>query len=552
MKKKQITLILLCACLVIISVVYFVVVAPLIGGDDTSQTEPPETIDGEGIYLNTICLYPVIDTSSLVSIEIKNEKSEFAFIRTWNKDSGKYEMKLEGHENLTYDDTAYAYLIAYVCTPSSVDNEPIRDLTDEGMRQFGVTEDMCLATYKITYEDENGELKSHTVRLGEKAASSTVTYYVALEGRNSVYRMLDGVEQSLLLSIEEYVSPKIYGKFGNSSDALLNTEEILVYTSKGEPIWQVTAQEKTSETSVEFKLNYPGNAVADSTYLLDIVGDLFCGFSGDATVCVNVNDETRKQYGLGIDDTVYILRAEFSDDQYVSLAMSEPIDGYRYIVSDYYGPDSQIIVSVPEENCTFLNTDDASLLKLAATNTVQSGYYKYIEANEEAGESGVKSIAIRALINGVMFEDKFNLTFENVNDLTVTSESGKYIFIDNNDVAAKKDINQFRNFYLYLLKYPISVRFNKNTSDEISEIRDEKNLLFELTVELNDGELLRYCYYNIENNAGYAMRETFVGTASEGLGNGEIVFDVSVEQINKIVSALKKLINGEEVSTDTM
>ena len=50
-----------------------------------------------------------------------------------------------------------------------------------------------------------------------------------------------------------------------------------------------------------------------------------------------------------------------------------------------------------------------------------------------------------------MFEDKFNLTFENVNDLTVTSESGKYIFIDNNDVAAKKDINQFRNFYLLFL-----------------------------------------------------------------------------------------------------
>ena len=106
MKKKKITLIILCVCLVVISVVYFAVVAPLIdsgGGGD--ETDTPEAVDGEGIYLKKISLYPKIDKSLVTSIEVENEKGTFSFVKTWDKDKGKYEMKLGGNEKLSYDST---------------------------------------------------------------------------------------------------------------------------------------------------------------------------------------------------------------------------------------------------------------------------------------------------------------------------------------------------------------------------------------------------------------------------------------------------------------
>lgn len=552
MKKKKITLIILCVCLVVISVVYFAVVAPLIdSGDGGDETDTPEAVDGEGIYLKKISLYPEIDKSLVTSIEVENEKGTFSFVKTWDKDKGKYEMKLDGHEKLSYDSTYYAYLIAYVCSPSTIDVEPMRNLTNEDMEQYGVTEELCLAKYTVTYEDENGEKKSYTVRIGEKAPTSSTTYYVAVDGRNSVYRMQDGVEKSLLLSLEDYVTPIVLGeKYNNSSEALLATNQIFVYTSDGLPIWQVTADEKT-ETTATFKLTYPRVALADANYLLKIVNYLYCGFSGEATVCTNVTDEALKEYGLSPDDKAYLISADFDDGQTISLAMSEAVDGYRYLVSYFYGEDAEIIVKIPDEKCTFLKSDDASLLKLAATNTVQAGFYKYINANEEAGQSGVKNISIKMLIGDETFEDTFILNFDG-DDLTVTSKSGKYTFKDDNNAELKKDINQFRNFYSYLTTYPMSVRFNRNTVEEIKDIRKEENIIFELVVEMNDGELLKYTYYKIDSSAGYAMRETASGTSADGLGGSDIVFDVAIEQINKIASALKKLINGEKVNTDIM
>ena len=552
MKKKKITLIILCACLAIISVVYFAVVAPLIKDDDREdETDIPEAVDGEGIYLGRISLYPQIDKSAVTSIEVENKKGGFSFVKTWDKDNGKYEMRLGGHEKLSYDSTYYAYLIAYVCTPSVTDNDPIRNLSDEDMKQYGVTEELCLAKYTVTYEDESGQEKRYTVRVGEKALTSSTTYYVAVDGRNSVYRMQSGVEKSLLLSLEDYVTPAVFGKYSSTNEAIVGIDQMFVYTSDGTPIWQVESAGKTSDVSATFFLTYPRPALADSNYLLEIVSYLYCNFSGDATVCTDVTDEALKEYGLSPEDKAYLISAKFRDGETVSFAISEEKDGYRYIVSYFYGEDSEIIVKVSDEKLAFLRSDDASLLKLAATNTVQAGFYKYIHADEEAGQSGVKSIYIKARMGNGMFEDTFILTF-NDNDLTVTSKSGKYVFTDDNEAEQKKDINQFRNFYTYLTTYPMSVRFNHNTSEEISVIRKDENIIFELLVEMNDGELLKYSYYEIESDAGYAMRETYSGTTADGLGEGEIVFDVAIEQINKITSALKKLINGEKVSTDIM
>ena len=205
MTKNKIVLISLAVALVALVVVYFLVVAPLLN----DEVEPPVPVDGEGIFNNRLTVYAPIETENILSIHIKNDKSEHEFVRKKNE-KNEVTTVIKGYEKLSFDESIYTYLLSFATDPLSADNEPYRNLTDEQMKEYGVTADTCQSTMTVYYKDANGQEQKHVLRIGFSTFTASPTYYVALEGRNSVYRFSGAVEGAVLYSICDYIQPVVY------------------------------------------------------------------------------------------------------------------------------------------------------------------------------------------------------------------------------------------------------------------------------------------------------------------------------------------------------
>jgi len=243
-KKKIITISVLAAILVALICVYFFVIMPLTEPDAESGVEPPEIIEGEGLYMDTmITVYPQLDKSKIEYLEIKNKNGTFAFHMDYNDATGRREMRIKGHEAINYDESLYAMLIAYVYLPVSYQsnteaNAPMRDVSVEKMKEYGVTEDTCQASYTVGYV-ENGVTKYHTIYIGNPTFTQETTYFVALKGRNAVYRFhQEGVETCMLVGVENYLSPFIFGKYESALVAMTKVERFKIGFSNPEKLGQ--------------------------------------------------------------------------------------------------------------------------------------------------------------------------------------------------------------------------------------------------------------------------------------------------------------------------
>ena len=225
-KKNKIVLITLAVVLVALLIVYFTAIAPLL------EKEPvvyPIPLDGEGLVGTKLTIYKSIEKEDLVSIKISNEHGNYTFNNV-KDEKGNYIGKLKGYEMLEFDEIYYAYLLSFALDPIMVDNEPYRNkidengnkvpLTEEDMAKYGVTEDTCSVTMTVTYKD-NGVEKTHVLRIGYESFTTNPTYYVAYEGRNTVYRFSSGISCAEL-NIADYLTPIIFQGYGSVSEAALN------------------------------------------------------------------------------------------------------------------------------------------------------------------------------------------------------------------------------------------------------------------------------------------------------------------------------------------
>ena len=230
-KKKIITISLLALLLIALVLVYIFVIVPLTEPEPEVPTPPPYVAPGEGLYNNMmVTIYPQLDKSNTTYIEISNKNGTYAFHRYYDSTMESEDMRIKGHEAIDYDGSLFAMLLAYVYLPVSYQsnleqNAPMRDLTDEQMAVYGVTEDTCQAYYTLGYKDGSGETKYYTVYIGHATYTDETTYYVALKGRNTVYRFHpEGVETCMLVGVEDYLSPLVFTKFSNATTAMLSID----------------------------------------------------------------------------------------------------------------------------------------------------------------------------------------------------------------------------------------------------------------------------------------------------------------------------------------
>lgn len=240
-QRKKITLISVLALLLVALVfVYIFVILPLTE-EETETNKPPKVEKGEGLYGGSmITMYPELNINAIEYIEITNKNGTYAFHKYFDSSMKVEEMRIKDHEKINHDESMYTILAAYVRLPVSYqshteENAPLRNLTTEQMKKYGVTKDTCQATYKVGYK-ENGIMKYYTVYIGDATFTDDATYFAALEGRNSVYRLeAEGVD-CMLAPVEEYLSPYIYGRYESDMIAMTEVERFKIGLSDPDKI----------------------------------------------------------------------------------------------------------------------------------------------------------------------------------------------------------------------------------------------------------------------------------------------------------------------------
>lgn len=574
-RKKIITISILACVLIALVFVYIFVVLPLTEEEEAPPAAPPLTAPGEGLYNNTmVTVYPELDKTKIEYIEISNKDGTYAFHKYYDTSMQAEELRIKGHEKIDYDDSMLSILLAYIYLPVSYQshteaNAPMRDVSLEKMKEYGVTEDTCQASYTVGYK-ENGEMKYHTVYIGEASFTDETTYFVSLKGRNSIYRFhQEGVESCMLVPLEEYLSPFIYGRYENVMIAMASIERFKIGLSNSvdntiEDLVQIvkTGQNADGTTNM-YDLYYKSKGTgkitrtgASADQLNKAFTAFYTYFSGDKVVSINPSDEELDKCGLNINDSCYFVTAQFSEDEkdMYTFQISQPIDGYYYTLSTVFGEGNEMLIRIPQASLSFLGSDGKAIFEWAGTD-VSSLFYEYLKRDEEEKQPGMYEVSIRVqkkedITGNILYNisDKFIIGLDDDDKTVATQQSNgkQYATIDK--------VNQFVNFYTLLIRLPAPAQFNNMTEAEINALMaDDSSIVFQLIARRNDEKVFQYTYYQIGTGI-----DIMVVTQEGHMDGGAIVFDeepqisynTTMSQIDILREQFQKLINGEEVVID--
>lgn len=578
-KKKIILIVALLLVLIALIFVYIFVVLPLMEEEPEPVDPPPYVAPGEGLYNNTmITIYPQLDKQSINYLEIKNQHGTYAFHKYYDSSMEGEEMRLLGHEGVEPESSLYAVLIAYVYLPVSYQshteaNAPMRDQTEEQMRVFGVTEDTCTASYTVGYEKENGETAYYTVYIGNATLTSETTYYVALKGRNTVYRFhQEGVENCMLIPVEDYISPIVYqhkdvGKKQSAEivDAI-EAFELAVANFDGNSIkslLQIFKSQKSDGILSSYDLVYTNVATgnwektsADTTKVTNSLTALYTTFVGDKVVCLSPTNEDLAKYGLDANSDTYMVKAQLSEDKEdtFSFRISKQIDGYYYTLSNFYGDDTTLVVRIPEGNLSFLESEGKAVFSWASTD-ISGLFYEYLLKNEDPYAPGMKGMRVKIQKRNdktgeiiYCVEDVISIEPNGQGGVIATTESGIKFETKVNGNGEKE--NEFTDFYRMLIYFPNPTEMNTMTKEERAAVKaDSSSLIFEFVAQDNDNNLFRFSYYQIGTSVN-VMIESETGKMVNGVeqwDGAEVVFNTSLSQIDILRVSFQKLLNGEDI-----
>ena len=573
-KKEKITLGVLGGLLIALILIYVLAVAPLL--EEKSDFVPPELREGEGLYLGQyVTLFPEVAQDKVLSIDVTNKEGSYGFfVKETDKGNKTF---IRDHESLGYDMSVYAYLLAYSRLPVvPVDTNIYRDVSDEDMAKYGLTDKTCLAKVKVKYLNAKNQEETQTIVIGNKIISSATFYYATIEGRNHVYTMNGaGVEGAILKPLESYISPVVYNNFQNSSTAALFIKDFALFTTNkvegndATTVFMLSHDPKyTSGTSVQYLLTcpkiYPQGVVASTSYITDAYNVLFTTFQGEKVVKILPKDASKdeinkllEEYGLaeGQDQFMIYAKGKNQDDESLVMYISKEIEGYHYVISAYHSED--VVIAVPSSTLYFLGEGEETAIKWTATNSVLAGFNSYLVQDPNINEPGVDTIKIFTVGNfaNIKGYDKTFKVSYSTGKLVITSTDGEYSF----DVSKGETL--FSKLYSVIVAMPKPTRFTDKTEQEKAELQAEDNLIYQIEVKLNDGKrnengiicgntVMKYSYYLID--AGYSLCTVEFGTVNEDQSytyddaKKEVIFEVMTRHIFLVAEAYEKMLKGED------
>lgn len=549
--------------ILVITLVLLSIFKPSLGGDKPKF----DVWEGEDVFGNAAHLvYPLIDEHTVTKMDVYKDGEQYSFIQFWDEDVGKYDWRIEGIEKMDLDASAFEMLRMWMCTLTT--KTPIRNVDDENLSTYGV--DMPKENGFTLYYEENGEEKSHTVRIGDKTSLSSGEYYAYYEGRGHVYKISSDVITYTSYDKVKYLSPVINTFFENEMTVLYGIEHFKIHLTNGSNtklnhLLSIEISEKgdgdKGESNIEFKTIYSALAlgkerttISSTSYVNSVFTTLYTAFSGSEVVAINPTDEELTKFGLSSSQEKYFLEVEFSSDAKFAnakykdkdpdLYISRKIDESYYVMSEYYGMKS--VVRVDASKLPFLGESSFLLLKWTDTTSVKTSFFETLTQTDSA--PGLDKIFVWTPKS----EDVFELSYDaSIDELTAYAKNANLTFKDDNTQGNSFDRNRFRVLYIYMLYFPFIYSFNDMELEETESYVTDENLVYSITAHRNDETVIKYSYYSISGSLAVEKIE-------EGeLKNGEAVFEnaryeniVEKEQIRRVTLAIDKLLAGEELLPD--
>ena len=232
--KKQKLSLILCAVFALMLAVFIPVSAILLNKEEEpAASKQPEIIEGEARQNGLALAYPVVNNKSQIQyISIKNENGEYGFIRLdEGSEFNMYYIDDKGEQVLYYpdicdEDIGFEYsnlfkidtsdgysqytLLDYLCVALQMayfeERIPLAENAEEKalqLKTYGLTEDKARTVY-FAYYDDMGNLKNHTVKIGEAGIFGT-GYYFMIDERPYVYSSINNYYNYALSSYSSFL-----------------------------------------------------------------------------------------------------------------------------------------------------------------------------------------------------------------------------------------------------------------------------------------------------------------------------------------------------------
>ncbi|MBE6691085.1 MAG: hypothetical protein E7590_07385 [Ruminococcaceae bacterium] len=526
----------------------------------------------DGTY--DILLYPMIGRSEVQSIEVKNKKDHFKFVK--DKEGAFY---LEGHPETPYNSMMFATLLSltgYTNTVARLDlsesNPDAEGFRQNGYAEYGLPENTDDAENYFVITTTDGV--THRVCIGNVILDDT-GYYARYAGRDQVY-VLQQLEESdynstlsgtLLTTLESYVTPTvtttisstnyfdvtdftILGAPGNSTD-LEDFEQVVKFSY--EP---VERRKNTFYANIPYFGQGKLSGYAIDDYQADVCLQYIMDLSPLRTVKLfRDHTDTEKNLQSFVEEYGVAYAMEFTfngsrkgeegdwepvrSDQVLHQIWVSPLMRNEDGIDVYYMYNEvfDMIVEVARTSVEFLEWDDYKWVN----STVFNGNIGYLDKMEISIKGGTTA-GVTGVTN-VLFDISY--VDDKGNPIAGMEESAQIqVFATYGGIQNKKinDTLKFRYFYQSLLASNLEGSMPKGSEAVQEALKGtEPDLKITLTFETGEETVVRtYCFYS--------------GTASSGRGaymtlNGNGNFYMLQGRVNKIINDIGKALSENEADT---
>ena len=494
-----------------------------------------DTEGGEDVStFNNLMIYKKIESADVKSIKIVNhaEDASHSYIFERGAD-GK--IKIKGHENIAYDQEAYAFL-ASICGNSTT----MRKISAEALAKFGYEEyglDKPQATMTIT--SVSGV--SHTLEIGKQIVSGN-GYYVRLKGRDAVYIMNSYVGQYILQPVETYVSPSLnYGMTELNYMFVYNLKMTkLSYAEDGTPIpklltalsyWDYAERENTEfQTQAYYMTDESLDGYSPSSDAVYRAMGNFVEMEYLGVKKLGADAEARKAYGL--DKPAYSLyyecdRTEENTKYYFKhyLYFSELTEnGTHYALADVYISDKQDGIYRKLDTHDFIVEIDRSHLDFLAWEPLDWIERDYFQIN-----IGIMDYMEFELPSG----QKIRFEIEQIDKDNVKAYAIK------NGKRVPIDTNNFKTLYLNMLGGKLFGSANLTAERESEIISNQDRFRLTWRFKTTTGLERTHSYYFLETNKDYIKI------------NGDGGFYVISSTMKKMAQDALMVYNGQKITADS-
>jgi len=497
--RRQAIFTIVLACVFLLSLaVYGFVIVPLTAPKEEEkilpETEPGEILDiTERFYM-----FKTLTREEIESITVNNEDGGFVFENT-----GNGQFCIRGYDAVTYNEDLFAVLLNitnYTLAKTKVGS----GLSDEKLAEYGLDEPCATWTVKAYDGTEN------TVLVGDKLLTGG-GYYCQLEGRKSAYVLDIKVEDTVLVPIEEYVTPVLAA--GISQDDYYLTEDFTVYKD-GEMLFSLRLVDPedqiNKEALSEVIMDYPTEYYPNSYYY-----NLILSYSTlMADGCEKLGAGEADIEACGLKDPAHKITFVYHDKTFELSFSALQEDGFYYSMSNFM---PGVIGRCSAENFEYLEYDLIDWID----------HYVFQRYITDIRRMSVKS-------------DKVNVKYDLYH--SYNDEGDEVLHVNANGNPMNEDyVANFRQYYKSFLAikmqdYYANDEYCNMTEEEMKAfIADENNVSLEYEYETLSGDVTTLKFYQ------YSTRHSLVTV------NGVGEFYVLTDLVQKIENDTIRVLNGEEV-----